>query len=575
MKGSKKRNSVIADNMLKYKWIFIFNIIMLFTVSFISVYTANYIRHAVDTMKLNTDISIKATVITVILVVIVAFFVNLLAEMSSGVFGINVIRDLKNELVSKLMILEFKYFDEKGSGSVISKFTEDMSEIQTLISHLLPDVLKNSITFAATFIYMLTINMKLLFLTVIVYPIFFAIMRYVSKKRKVLSQKRLEGIDAFNNVAKDSIEGMVIEKSYNLQEARHAKVKTVLDILLDYELRRQVYGALIVGFDALISWTPTFICCLFGAYFTFSGQMTSGELVAFVLLLGTLLEPMGEIPFLITEVTQASVAVKRIEDILNEPVEMSGEYKGKPKGIAISLKNIDFGYNEEHVILHNINSDVKTRSKIAVVGSSGGGKTTLFKLLSGLYKPNHGEYLLFGKDFKEWNLKAARGCFAIVSQDVFLFPETIEENVSYGRIGATHEEIVSACKQANIHEFISSLPDGYKTYVGERGIKLSGGECQRISIARAFLKNAPILLLDEPTSALDVNSEIAIQSSIDKLSQDKTVLTIAHRLSTIKNADEILVIDNGTIVERGVHKDLIDMKGVYSKLYETQMEVKI
>jgi len=238
---------------------------------------------------------------------------------------------------------------------------------------------------------------------------------------------------------------------------------------------------------------------------------------------------------------------------------------------AITMEQITFSYNEEErKIFEDLNLKIEKGKTIAIIGESGEGKSTMFKIIAGFYKQQSGKYQLFGKDFSEWNLEAARNQLAIVSQNVFLFEGTIAENVACGKRDTTMSEIIEACRKANIHDFIMSMQQGYDTNVGERGVKLSGGECQRISIARAILKDASILLMDEPTSSVDVNTEQLIQKAIDNLSKEKTVIIIAHRLSTIKNADKIMVLNNGKLVEEGTHDELIDINGKYSELYSRE-----
>ena len=278
----------------------------------------------------------------------------------------------------------------------------------------------------------------------------------------------------------------------------------------------------------------------------------------------------------IIELKECLVSVKRLNQLLAAPIEKTGTYKG---GLdtenAIEFSNVTFSYNQEENVLDGIDFVAKTATQTAIIGSSGGGKSTIFKLICGFYRANGGSYKLFGEDFEKWNLKSARECFSLVSQNVFLLPESIADNIAYGKKNATMDEIIKACKNANIHDFIMSLPQGYDTVVGERGVRLSGGERQRISIARAFLKNAPILLLDEPTSAIDVETEKLIQEAIDRISVGKTVIIIAHRLNTVIGADNIYVLSDGVIKESGTHNELLNQNGIYAELYGKQLLAEV
>lgn len=297
-------------------------------------------------------------------------------------------------------------------------------------------------------------------------------------------------------------------------------------------------------------------------------------MLAFTVILNRILYPIGDIVFCANDIREIGVSLKRIQEIYNQKEERTDGTIYKIPNInqaapMIEWKDIDFYYNNncDRYVLNKINFSINAGEQTAFVGGSGEGKSTIFKLLCGFYEKKNGEYTLLGHPFKDWNLKAARDCFSEVSQNIFLFPETIRQNIACGKENATEEEIIEACKNANIHDFIVSLPKGYDTFVGERGICLSGGQRQRISIARAFLKNAPILLLDEPTASVDMEAEQKIQEAIEKISAGKTVITIAHRLSTIKNAKKIYVISGGKIVEIGNHKELMKKQGIYAEMY--------
>ena len=318
-----------------------------------------------------------------------------------------------------------------------------------------------------------------------------------------------------------------------------------------------------------MQWIPNIICVSYAYVLVKQGSLSIGELLVFILIQDRFVKAFIDLPFSIVDAKEHLVCIKRIEDILNETEETSGEEKTIiSEADTIVFEKVSFQYENNKRILKEDSFKIPTGSRVAFVGESGGGKSTIFKIICGLYPVSEGRFSLFGRNYCEWNLQIARDFIALVSQNVILFPTTIYENVRYGKWEASKDEIVEACKNAKIHEFIMGLPEKYDTLVGEKGILLSGGERQRISIARAFLKNAPILLLDEPTSAIDIRTEKEIQEAIDKLSQNKTCLTIAHRLSTIENADLIYVIKDGEIIENGTHSGLMNRKGYYFKLHE-------
>ena len=331
----------------------------------------------------------------------------------------------------------------------------------------------------------------------------------------------------------------------------------------------------------LIQWIPSILCAFLSIWLVRNGQLTVGELVGFVVILEKFVESIIGIPFAIVDATGCMVCIGRLEGILSAKDEHFGDKTYKATNIAnsvsdksnldvdyvIEFDNIKFAYKEGENVLNDVSFKIKNGENIAIVGSSGGGKTTIFRLLCGLYHASAGTYKLYGMDINEWNIESARENMALVSQNTFLFPGTIEENIRYGNINATHDEVVNACKDARIHDFIEGLADGYETVISEGGSQLSGGQRQRIAIARAILKNTPILLLDEPTSAIDEGTEQLIQDALDRLCKGKTSITIAHRLSTIKDADGIIVLQHGRIVETGTHKQLLDMGGVYAGMY--------
>lgn len=315
-----------------------------------------------------------------------------------------------------------------------------------------------------------------------------------------------------------------------------------------------------------MQWLPNIMSAVYAVFLVSHGVISLGGLVAFILILNKFVDAFIELPFCMVDASAGVVSVKRVEEILNASEERGGtENTALDANVAIYFDKVDFRYTEEKQVLHELSFEVKQGENVAFVGESGGGKSTIFHILCGFYPKTSGQYQLLGRNIEDWNREALREQISLVSQNVFLFPTTIEENVGYGKSDATHDEIVEACKKAEIHEFIMTLPQGYQTLVGERGAILSGGQKQRISIARAILKDAPILLLDEPTSALDVETESNIQDAINAVMEGRTCITIAHRLSTVVNADRIMVLKQGRVVESGTHEQLMEIGQEYAK----------
>jgi ATP-binding cassette, subfamily B, bacterial len=313
----------------------------------------------------------------------------------------------------------------------------------------------------------------------------------------------------------------------------------------------------------------------FGGYFVYKGYIDVIDLVTYFLYIAYFMQPIRRLTSFVEQYQSGMSGFKRFIEILDTKSDIKDSETAKDlkniKG-SIEFNNATFKYNENTEILSNISLKIEAGKTLALVGPSGGGKTTLCHLIPRFYELNQGEITIDGQSIKDITLKSLRRNIGIVQQDVFLFTGSIKENILYGKPEAGDEEVIEAAKRANIHEFITSLPDGYETYVGERGVKLSGGQKQRISIARVFLKNPPILILDEATSALDNASELIIQKSLEDLSKGRTTLVVAHRLSTVKNADEIVVLTDKGIVEKGSHEELLHSEGIYSKLYSAQFK---
>ncbi len=329
--------------------------------------------------------------------------------------------------------------------------------------------------------------------------------------------------------------------------------------LVDNEEKRAKVSNTAMLIRKLIQWIPNIVCAVYAVALVMQGKLTIGGLMAFILVLGRLVEAFMGLPFNMVDAAGSIVSIRRVEEILQAEEEPSGDSSAPSGGdVVLAFDDLTFGYSDAQTVLENVQFDVRKGEKVAFVGESGGGKSTIFRLLCGFYRPQKGVYRLYGRDFADWDREKAREQFALVSQNVFLFPVSIEENVRYGRWNATHAEIVEACREAEIYDFIESLPMKYQTVVGERGAMLSGGQRQRIAIARAILKDAPILLLDEPTSAIDEGTEAEIQRAIARVSEGRTCLTIAHRLSTIQDAEWIFEVKEKHIEEVGTYDQYME-----------------
>jgi subfamily B ATP-binding cassette protein MsbA/ATP-binding cassette subfamily B protein AbcA/BmrA len=324
----------------------------------------------------------------------------------------------------------------------------------------------------------------------------------------------------------------------------------------------------------MLRYIPQLVAPLYGGYLAFTGEITVGSLIASTYLIWMIFLPVENMLEWMRSLREVAPAVERVFEILDQPTENGQPARVQPVACAqaITFNAVTFQYNDDANILENLTFSIDRGKVVALVGSSGCGKSTVLKLLCGFYRPQSGQIQINGRDIFQSSIRDARRLVSLVSQETYLFPTTIAENISHGRLGATPDEIVAAAKAANAHDFITAQPEGYESQVGEWGIRLSGGEKQRIALARAILKDAPILLLDEPTSALDTHAEAIVQEALERFMCGRTVLVIAHRLSTIKNVDEIIVLDQGHLQERGTHAELMQSDTLYKRLYLKQAD---
>lgn len=512
----------------------------------------------------------------------IGFTCSLVRDLCASRFSVNIQKRFRESVGRKLLSLEFKYFDENGSGTILHKLISDIKAAGVFFSEVLPSICRILVESITIIISIGKMDGMLVIFLALGYPVVLIVSHFSSKRLAHLAQNRWKKIDDLNDKAFDHIQGIVVGRSFNLMPVMEKRIYEANQEILRFEFMRNRLSSVAWIMQSIISWLPNIILVTLALTRVISGTITVGEMTYFVLMLDRMIHPLSELPSLFNEARELGVSIKRLEEIMTQPDEPSGSYIEEPitehqdRNIpVIEFNKVTFGYNEEKLILRKISFQIQEGEQVAFVGGSGEGKSTIFKLLCGFYSKQEGTYKLFNQSFEKWDLDSARQLFALVSQNVFLFPGTIAENVAYGKDEATLEEVQEACKLANIHEFIMGLPKQYDTLVGERGARLSGGERQRISIARAFLKEAPILLLDEPTSAIDVGTEDLIKEAIRRISSGKTVITIAHRLSTIENVDTIMVLHKGEIVESGTSESLLELEGIYHHLYEVQKNIQV
>jgi ABC-type multidrug transport system fused ATPase/permease subunit len=488
---------------------------------------------------------------------------------SSGRFKSYAIRDLRNKAVEHVDKLQVSVKDTMHTGDITARLNNDLSMIEIFIGSL-SNTLYMLLVIIVTFVYLFSIEWRLLVLSFISIPIALIVSNKLSEPIGKLHAQYYDYFAQSNNLMHDAINGIAVLKAYNLEEVFQIKVSEKQTKALEiYDNEINVRSNLLMPIMFMVYELPYVLCSIYGGYLAVNGKLLASSLVAFILLLRYLVGPTSQLPKMLMDIKSAIGAGSRVFELFELPTErMDGtSYEMNHDECAVEFDNVTFSYIKNKVVLKYLSFKIKSGTSVALVGISGCGKSTIINLICGFYKANSGTIHIYGNDTKNCNLFSLREQLAFVSQDTYLYTGTIEENIRLGRQNATYEEIIAAAKQANAHHFIINLDNGYDTQVGERGCQLSGGQKQRIAIARAILKDASILLFDEPTSALDTQSEGLIQQSIKQLSQKKTVLTVAHRLSTIKQADLILVIEDGNIVESGTHDELLLKAGLYKRLY--------
>jgi len=489
--------------------------------------------------------------------------------------GVRMEADMRRDLFTHMQKLSFRFYDKNRTGQLMSRVTNDLFDITELAHHGPEDLFISLVTIIGAFVIMLTINVTLALVIIVLVPIgiLFTLMqrrRMMSASRKV--KERTAGINAG---LESSISGARVAKAFT-NEAY--EVDKFMESNEKFKLSKgEFYSAMGIFTSGVDFFTNLFniavIAC--GGYLIMQKSFDYVGLITFTLYVSAFLQPIRKLAQFMEQFSSGMAGFSRFKELLNEAPEILDSPNAKElkdvKG-NIEFKDVSFSYNDKTNVLSNLNLKIAAGKTLALVGPSGGGKTTLCHLIPRFYEINSGHITIDGYDIKDVTLFSLRSNIGIVSQEVFLFAGTIRENIRYGNIDATNAEIIEAAKRAEIHDMIMEMENGYDTYVGERGIRLSGGQKQRVSIARIFLKNPPILILDEATSALDSVTETKIQQSFDELSKGRTTLVIAHRLSTVKNADEIIVIDEDGIVERGTHEELLNKGGMYSKLYKSQFK---
>lgn len=512
---------------------------------------------------------------TLLIMYVLRMFCQYFIGSWGHIMGSRMESDMRRDLFRKMEELPYSYYDKHSTGDLTSRMVSDLFDISELAHHGPENLFLSLIKITGSIILLFRINkeLTLLLLVVIIAIVIFSGQLNINMRKTFMdNRKKISGI---NVKFQDSIEGIRVVKSFANEKSEAEKFAKANNAFLESKKNSyKVMGTFQAG-NGFLQGLLYITVLVAGGYYVAVGKLKAADLAVYALYINVVVSPINILVEFLETFQKGFAGFKRLVEIIDTDTEIKdspdAEILSYVKG-KIEYNNVDFSYDGNSEILNNLNLTIEPGKTVALVGASGGGKTTICSLLPRFYDVTGGSIKIDGKDIRSLTQQSLRKAIGIVQQDVYLFGSTFKENIAYGKIGASDEEIIDAAKKANIHDFIMSLPEGYDTNVGERGVRLSGGQRQRISIARVFLKNPKILILDEATSALDNESERYIQNSLDELAKGRTTLVIAHRLSTIVNADKIYVIEKGSVKENGTHKELLEKNGIYAKYYNMQFK---
>lgn len=559
-----------------YKKVFFLDLICAAVISLVDLAFPQILRTLTKTLFTESSDAILWALLPITLVLLIMYMIQTgckyYVSYQGHMMGAYMERDMRQQLFDHYERLSFSYYDQNNSGQMMSKLVSDLFDISEFAHHGPENLFISLIKIIGSFVFLFLINWKLTIPLLVIVAIMLFFSYGQNKKMQATFMDNRRKIGNLNSSLQDTLAGIRVVQSFANEDIEREKFKKSNQGFLSSKNANYRCMGSFTGGNLFFQGMMYLMTLVFGGWLIAHGQMESADLAMYALYIGIFISPI-QILVELTEMMQKGLSgFRRFLDVVETEPEIVDAEDAEPleniKG-HVRYEHVSFHYNDDDsLVLDDVSFDIQAGKSIALVGASGSGKTTICSLLPRFYDVSEGRITIDGKDVRKLTLQSLREQIGLVQQDVYLFCGSIRENIAYGRPDASMEEIIEAAKKANIHEFIMELPDGYETFVGERGTRLSGGQKQRISIARVFLKNPPILILDEATSALDNESERFIQQSLEELAKDRTTITIAHRLSTIRNADEILVVAENGIVECGTHDELLEKGGIYAHYYE-------
>lgn len=530
---------------------------------------------------INIDIYSKSIFLKGILILLLFYIIEFSVKLSKGIFTArlsqSIVREMRSNLFLKFRDLPITFFDKSPTGDIMSRVTNDVDNISTGISTSLIQLITGILNILLTFIMMFILSPILTFCSIVLIPLVMFLSNFIAKRTRVFFKQQQVELGKLNSHIEEMISNINVVKAFNYEKKSVGDFKEINDRLLSISLKSQIYTSLLMPIMNVISNIGFAIICIIGGVLASKDVITIGVIASFLSYVRQFTRPLNELANLFNTLLSAVAGCERVFEIMDEQEEAqinsstkSDIYNNKNNDLKnsfingdIEFKNVSFSYDSKKNILSDINLKIKAGTSNAIIGETGSGKTTIINLITNFYQIEKGKILLGGNDIYSIDRNCLRNYFGVVPQESYIFNDTVMENIRYGNLIATDEQVISASKIANSHKFIIKMREGYETVLSDRGEDLSEGQKQLISIARAVLKNAPILILDEATSNIDIATEAKIQDAINNVTYGKTSIIIAHRLSTISNCDNIIVLENGRIVESGNHKELIKLKGHY------------